>query len=427
MGAGITITATAGAVAAARQPAVSQVSGQGGGHGAEFWSTRENFIVGWRSGEHCSSAVAQAKSVVGATHDFPFREGDRGWFGTGLAVCLPVVPCCLVEAQGRHVGYLPRSVAALRVSPWVSWAACPAEMPYGTAYRHGQCQTLPTYPNAPAMATISRTMYGAGCVQPRVRRVGPRVRPRAVAGALPPAGGGAGGQPHGGGRVVLQQVGTRVVLQQVGERSREAPRVVYDSDGVWAGGLEGIGAVVRGGSRDTGLIQAWIVRRGCRGCRGLTRLQGLQGLDAAAVPPADVTTVRFEHGTVSGATLTPLVHQGSRFCCFPASRLACLVRLAAPPLAHASCPAAHSQHHNPQPAPQPHAHSQHHNPAPAPQPATRCSAPPPRWQRLRSLDRAAALQRNVRVVKPQPVELLAGLVDGLYNSQVGAGRHVARW
>lgn len=40
-----------------------------------------------------------------------------------------------------------------------------------------------------------------------------------------------------------------------------------------------------------------------------------------------------------------------------------------------------------------------------------------RWQRLRSLDRAAALQRNVRVVKPQPVELLAGLVDGLYNSQ----------
>ncbi|GLC35414.1 hypothetical protein PLESTB_000567000 [Pleodorina starrii] len=40
-----------------------------------------------------------------------------------------------------------------------------------------------------------------------------------------------------------------------------------------------------------------------------------------------------------------------------------------------------------------------------------------RWQRLRSLDRAAALQRNIRVVKPQPVELLAGLVDHLFTTQ----------
>ncbi|EFJ51141.1 hypothetical protein VOLCADRAFT_87918 [Volvox carteri f. nagariensis] len=40
-----------------------------------------------------------------------------------------------------------------------------------------------------------------------------------------------------------------------------------------------------------------------------------------------------------------------------------------------------------------------------------------RWQRLRSLDRAASLQRNVRVVKPQPLELLAGLLDQLFTSQ----------
>ncbi|GFR45248.1 hypothetical protein Agub_g6354 [Astrephomene gubernaculifera] len=40
-----------------------------------------------------------------------------------------------------------------------------------------------------------------------------------------------------------------------------------------------------------------------------------------------------------------------------------------------------------------------------------------RWQRLRSLDRAACLQRNVRVVKPQPRELLASLVSHLFTNQ----------
>ncbi|GIL48516.1 hypothetical protein Vafri_5023 [Volvox africanus] len=40
-----------------------------------------------------------------------------------------------------------------------------------------------------------------------------------------------------------------------------------------------------------------------------------------------------------------------------------------------------------------------------------------RWQRLRSLERAAMLQRNIRVVKPQPLELLAGLLDHLFTTQ----------
>ncbi|KAG2454057.1 hypothetical protein HYH02_001098 [Chlamydomonas schloesseri] len=40
-----------------------------------------------------------------------------------------------------------------------------------------------------------------------------------------------------------------------------------------------------------------------------------------------------------------------------------------------------------------------------------------RWQRLRLLERAAALQRAVRVVKPQPTELLAALVNHLFTPQ----------
>ncbi|KAG2499585.1 hypothetical protein HYH03_002527 [Edaphochlamys debaryana] len=40
-----------------------------------------------------------------------------------------------------------------------------------------------------------------------------------------------------------------------------------------------------------------------------------------------------------------------------------------------------------------------------------------RWQRLRLLDRAAALQKAVRVVKPQPLEVLAGLVNSLFQNQ----------
>ncbi len=99
------------------------------------------------------------------------------------------------------------------------------------------------------------------------------------------------------------------------------------------------------------------------------------------------------------STLT--VHPGPGLRKAPVRPFACLVYTTSSPLPHAACLASHIGTVTP----------------------TRCSAPPPaRWQRLRSLDRASALQRNVRVVKPQPVELLAGLVDGLYNSQVGARR-----
>ncbi|MEW5306746.1 MAG: hypothetical protein WDW36_009189 [Sanguina aurantia] len=40
-----------------------------------------------------------------------------------------------------------------------------------------------------------------------------------------------------------------------------------------------------------------------------------------------------------------------------------------------------------------------------------------RWQRRRLLDRAAALQRNVRVVKPQPPQLLASLLASSFSMQ----------
>ena len=43
-----------------------------------------------------------------------------------------------------------------------------------------------------------------------------------------------------------------------------------------------------------------------------------------------------------------------------------------------------------------------------------------RYQRLRSKERAAALISSIRIVKPQPVPLIAALLDRLFSSEVGA-------
>ena len=43
-----------------------------------------------------------------------------------------------------------------------------------------------------------------------------------------------------------------------------------------------------------------------------------------------------------------------------------------------------------------------------------------RYQRLRSKERAAALISSIRIVKPQPVPLIAALLDHLFSSEVGA-------